>query len=433
MGSFRVFAKMSSSESFNTDLGPSAHDDWQQIQTGIRVDVAGRGNSLVVTGGANSKHVGGAELRPLLQPPYSVLTERRYPASDFNLTADWHRTEGFAKGVDVLAYFSHDQRDDPGLGENQNTFDVNAQIPFEVSKVDTLTAGVGFSSTHEAYVNGTLTHLAPTALTEPLLSAFVHNEWRIRPRLTFAAGSKAEHNRYTGWEFEPSASLTWNPNSKQTVWTAISRSVQTPSVADEFSSTVYAAFPGNSGPDEIATVGSPNFQSEVQISEEVGWRCSVTNRLTFDSTAFYNQYTKLRSFAPGVPTWRVARSFCLRFTATTWALGREGWSSPRAISLFRDGSYRELLVVHVQVLLRRRCARLRRPGGCGAARQHSLKPPWFSVCDEVTKQLGARQLLRVHARRQGRQFEGVHARRSSARLEAFESIRAEYRRPKHPF
>ena len=300
-GFFRIYAKAVQASSLNTDLGPSANDGWQDIKTGFRGDWAGRTDSLTLSGAVNSTHLGSAAIRPVLSPPYTSLLEHRFPAADANLTAQWQRTSGVGKGAQVLAYYSYEDRDDPAFGELHDTLNVDAQIPFDLSRTNHVTGGIGYRWTRDAFQPGTLASITQLSTTQPMLSAFVRDEWKLNSKLTLAAGLKAEHNRYTGWELQPNASLTWNPSKSQTVWGAVSRAVRTPSVADELSTVPITVFPGQSGLNVVTVGGDPDFKSEVEVSSEIGWRIAPSPRFLIDATAFYNQYTRLRSYEAAAP------------------------------------------------------------------------------------------------------------------------------------
>jgi iron complex outermembrane receptor protein len=97
------------------------------------------------------------------------------------------------------------------------------------------------------------------------------------------------------------------------VWAAISRAVRTPSETEEdirLNPAGAPFVPGPNGPVGTATLlGSPNFLSESLLAYEIGYRFQPHPRLNFDITAFYNDYSRLRSLgplppvAPGLPAF----------------------------------------------------------------------------------------------------------------------------------
>jgi len=63
----------------------------------------------------------------------------------------------------------------------------------------------------------------PPQLDRALFSGFAQDEITLRPDLFLTLGTKLERNDYTGWEWEPSGRLRWNPTPTQMFWAAISR------------------------------------------------------------------------------------------------------------------------------------------------------------------------------------------------------------------
>jgi iron complex outermembrane receptor protein len=101
-------------------------------------------------------------------------------------------------------------------------------------------------------------------------------------------GAKLEHNPYTGFEFEPSIRLGWRIGERNTLWSAASRAVRSPSRIDgEF----YA--PGS--PPFTLLQGNPNFRSEKLLAYELGYRVQVHQELSASLSTFYDDYRDLRS------------------------------------------------------------------------------------------------------------------------------------------
>ena len=298
---FRVFAKAFNSNALNSTVGVPGGDDWQDLRIGFRGDWTGSTDSVTLSGGANSEHLGGISAVPTFTSPYSQLTEFRYPASDANVVGRWQRTSGPFKGTELQADYTHTVRESANFGEEHERAGADFQMPVTLSPKNRFTWGLGVSSTRDVFTSGSFVTVPGNSLVENVISGFLHDDWKVLPNLTAAAGVKAEHNRYTGWEIQPSATLTWTPSQKQTVWGAISRAVRTPSVVDESIVDGLTVVPTQHGPAEIAYVGSPLFQSEVLLANEIGWRFAPSSKLVIDATVFYNQYTRLRSVTPGMP------------------------------------------------------------------------------------------------------------------------------------
>jgi iron complex outermembrane receptor protein len=118
-------------------------------------------------------------------------------------------------------------------------------------------------------------------------SAFVQTDLHlIDDVLTLTAGSKLDHNDYTGIEVQPSVRLLWKIDSRNSVWASASRAVREPN-------TTEVDVGGG-------TVNSdPNLKSEVLKAYEFGYRVHPIEQLSFDISVFYNDYNNLiETFLP---------------------------------------------------------------------------------------------------------------------------------------
>ena len=74
----------------------------------------------------------------------------------------------------------------------------------------------------------------PSYRRDTTYSAFLQYDVILAPdKLRLIAGSKFEHNPYTGFEYQPQVRAVWTPNKQNTLWAAASRAVRTPNRIDE--------------------------------------------------------------------------------------------------------------------------------------------------------------------------------------------------------
>lgn len=118
----------------------------------------------------------------------------------------------------------------------------------------------------------------------------------VQERLRLTLGSKFERNDFTGFELQPSARLLWTITASQSGWAAVSRAVRTPTMIDDESAL-------KRGP--ITTFGSKDFDSEVILAHELGYRANPVRWLALDIATFYNQYDRLASIETTAPTTRL--------------------------------------------------------------------------------------------------------------------------------
>jgi len=149
--------------------------------------------------------------------------------------------------------------------------------------------------------------------SDQTFSLFVQTDLHlIDDVLTLTAGTKYDHNDYTGNEVQPSVRLLWKIDSRNSLWWSVSRAVREPDIVN-----YDAVAPGS-------IVGNPNLKSEELIAYEMGYRVEPTDGLSIDISTFYNDYKNLietylppGSFQPIYEQFQKAQTFGIEpsFTA----------------------------------------------------------------------------------------------------------------------
>jgi iron complex outermembrane receptor protein len=277
---YRVYGKFQRRDEQATPSGAGAGDFTEHGQGGFRVDsFVADDNQLTfqgdlyhnftgIAGRDDAEHYGG------------------------NLLGRWTRTFSDTAGLQVQTYYDRGLRDVPlQFSEDRSTFDLDAQHHFELRERHKFVVGANYRySADETGTTGTY-QFSPANRGIQLFSGFVQDEIALVPeRLTLYAGSKVEHNDFTGFEWQPGVRLAFNPAEKQTLWAAVSRAVRTPSRGD--SDTRFMPFPATG---VVAIQGNPDFRSEVVVAYELGYRIQAHPRVLIDVAGFYNQYDRLRT------------------------------------------------------------------------------------------------------------------------------------------
>lgn len=283
------------------DRGPEFHadgndfDGWRSAQGGARADwTFDGGRSLTIQGDGYSGRLGERPTVALYTNPFRETTNLRAPVSGGNALARFERKSSSAGNLQLQTYFDRTNRDEIPVSEHRNTFDVDLQHTWTRVPRHALVWGAGFRST-----SGRITAVAPTTFSPPertdrLYSAFVQDEFTIRPeRWQLTVGSKFEHNDYSGFEVQPTARLAWTPNAAQTIWMATSRAVRTPSrVETDYTTTslVNAAIPSF-----VRLLPNPAFSPEKLIAYELGYRWRPAASLFFTVSTFVNDFRDVLS------------------------------------------------------------------------------------------------------------------------------------------
>ena len=298
----RVYAKYLNRDSSAVPSGRQAHDEWDMYRAGFRADWdPNNENAFTFQGDIYS----GDKDRIYSVPTATFPFRGRAVSTDYvaggNLLARWAHTFSPGSQLTVQTYYDRTIRDTPIFSETRDTGDLDLQHRFALGERQEVVWGLGFRTTHDDVTNTLNVSLVPPSRTLNLFSAFVQDDITIvRDRLGVTLGSKFEHNDFTGFEIQPSIRGWWTPGHAQTFWASVSRAVRTPSRAED-DVRINPAPPVPLPPGTITVFGDRNMRAEEVIAYELGYRVQPTKQVTFDLTAFYNDYEELRSLEPVRP------------------------------------------------------------------------------------------------------------------------------------
>lgn len=308
---YRAYGKYSYRDSLALADGGSARDPLRRGQAGFRLDrdVTGNGG-LTLQGDAYHGLAG-----------QTVVVRDDTTLDGANLLGRWTRTYAENSGSNLQVYYDYTHRQIPRwFEEHRHTLDVDYQHRWPVGPRQDLVWGAGYRITHDQVGNSPGVAFLPDSVTESLFSAFAQDEIALPRHLRLTVGSKFEHNRWTGFEAQPSLRFAWVPDDRRTLWAAISRAVRTPTRYDEDIVFYTSGLP--------ILEGSSAFKSEALLAYEIGYRVQPRTGLLVDFSTFYNVYDDLRSYEPAAPPAVFPYHFANKLNARTWGLeGRVSWQA----------------------------------------------------------------------------------------------------------
>jgi len=289
--------------------GPEFHSDgdgfdrWRMGQMGFRTDwKSGEKDAFTVQGDAYSAGSGERSyLATFGNSPAEIQQDAIASASGGNLLARWQHTTGEGSDIQIQAYFDRTNRVDIEGSETRDTFDIDYVQHARIHGEHNLTWGLGARVSPSNFIQTTPgINFLPNKQTDSIYSGFLQYELPIvRDKLTLTAGSKLEHNNFSGFEYEPSVRLLWTPTEHQSLWVAATRAVRTPSRQDEDVTFAILALAEPTPPSVYFEVlGNPKAKAEQLIGYEAGYRTQVNSNVYIDFTAFYNNYTGLQGYGP---------------------------------------------------------------------------------------------------------------------------------------
>jgi iron complex outermembrane receptor protein len=273
--------------------GDNASDAWRMGQGGFRID-----------------NEAAAENRFTMQGDFymgdeNVPTGGNAHTGGGNVLGRWSHTFSDDSDMSLQTYYDRTHLADPipanavtlqpagTLIDDLDTYDIDFQHRFHLGDRNNVVWGLGYRFTHEVDQPAPAVGFVPETLDQNLFSGFAQDEIMLVKNVFLTAGTKIEHNDYTGFEYEPSGRLQWNATPKQMFWGAISRAVRTPSRVEEnerlpFGPPISAIFPN-------LLTGNTDFESEKVIAYELGYRAQLGQKISTSVSGYYNDYQDLRS------------------------------------------------------------------------------------------------------------------------------------------
>jgi iron complex outermembrane receptor protein len=273
--------------------------DWSRDgQAGFRLDRNTGSDEFTFQGDAYWGKFGDAQSLSSYQPPATFISYASTNVSGVNLRTRWRRRFSDKSDIYLQAYWSHDHRIGPNFGEERDTYDVDFLHRLAATPHQQFTWGAGIrlspsTTKHTVPTDG----FNPGDRTESIYNGFLQEELRLVPgKLSLTAGTKLEHNNYTGFEYQPNARLLFTPADNFSAWVSVSRAVRIPDrVNEDIQNDIFVPAPTLIF---LRLSGNHNLISERLIAYEGGFRTLVHPRLYLSAAGFYNAYRNIISLGP---------------------------------------------------------------------------------------------------------------------------------------
>ncbi|AOW14195.1 hypothetical protein LPB72_06245 [Hydrogenophaga crassostreae] len=301
-GQFRAYAKLDSHEPTEYANGATAHDEWAQKRAGFQAEFAPSGqDTITVQGDVYDSQADQRVLKVSEQTLEAAMVPDTAKLLGGNLLLRWKREKGNEESWQLQAYVDHATLSDTIDKQQINTLDLEWQQRLKLTAEQDLTWGMGVRRIDESLKGGFTISLSPEQNTSMLYSGFVQDEIKLKSDVLLTLGTKLEHNDNTGIEVQPSIRLQWRATPTDNVWAAVSRAVQTPTVATTSAHANVGTQQTPMGPLLINVRGNPGIESETMLSREIGYRGQFGPNVNLDATAFYNTYDNIVSREFGRP------------------------------------------------------------------------------------------------------------------------------------
>ncbi len=292
-------------------------DDWRQARTGFRTDWTPSPDDTVTVQGDLFDGDSG-ESTNLTFPTAPFIRNQTYDNHEFgqDFLVRWSRVLDDDSNWSLQAYYDRFGRTSPIVDFEQETMDLDFQYRFPLGQWHNVVCGAGYRQIDDHLFGNFTYSLDPASRNTNLFSYFVQDEMTLEEDLWYLiAGSKFEHNDFTGFEFQPSVRLLCTPSERETVWAAVSCAVRTPSRGEH--DIIFQQFASPVGPTFSRLLGNKGYKSEDLLAFELGYRAQPVEEFSWDLVLYYNDYTDLSStavtgppfFDPSIPAVVVPATF----------------------------------------------------------------------------------------------------------------------------
>lgn len=276
-GHYRMYGKVFSRDRAVLSNGRPAENQWHMGRGGFRLDWQKSGVNVFAVQG------------DFYDGQRNSLNNQDTDLKGGNGLARWSREFSDRSDMSLQLYYDRTHRSIPAsISEDLTTYDVDFQHRLELGDRNHLVWGLAYRQIHHDLRNINRLAFLPRQATRRRYSAFIQDEIELIPKqLSLTAGTKIEHNDYTGFEIQPSLRAAFKIDRQQMVWGAISRALRTPSRID--TELFIPAQP------PFLLAGNPDFKPERALSYEIGYRTHPHDRVSLSASTFYTDYTNLRS------------------------------------------------------------------------------------------------------------------------------------------
>jgi iron complex outermembrane recepter protein len=272
---WRLHGEFSAFEAFQKPDGEPAGDRWSRPDGGFRIDWHRPRDSVSAQG----------DVVTALEGPKGFVREG-------SLSTSWEHRFDDGSNLQLLAWTDALDRvaSNGSPAYSLTTDDIEVQHNFTLAGWNSIVWGAGERTFRYKVETRPLT-LFPNSQSLSLGDIFAQDTISLTRTLKLTLGVKVEHEPFAGLLVLPGGRIAWKPTEDWLLWTAVSRSVRSPTPAD-------VNLRQFAGPTLILS-GSSGFRPETLMAYEIGTRVQISSRASLSISAFYDVYDHLRSLDPG--------------------------------------------------------------------------------------------------------------------------------------
>lgn len=277
--SYRMFTKYDDRGSLvKNGTDENINDDWDTGRFGFRIDSEPSStNTFMLQGDIFKK-----------RNDYTSDSQTLKYGGD--IVGNWSHTISEKSKTDLQFYYDRTEMFDEDSSRIIETLDLDFQHHLSAGDRHDLSWGAGMRNIRFDNENTSPPiFYDPAKREDSLTNVFLQDKIAVSPGLFYwTVGAKVENNPYTGVEYQPNTRFLYTPGEKNVFWGAVSRATKTPTRAD-MDMGMYNSKGG------LFLVPKKDMASEILVAYELGHRAMPSEKLSFDTTIFYNDYDKLET------------------------------------------------------------------------------------------------------------------------------------------
>lgn len=243
-----------------------------------------------------------------------------------NFLTRWTRTH--ASGAESTIQFWADRfrRSSDLYNIRLDAIDFEWQHRRPISENNEFYLSSGYRLTSDNLSSSGAFRFSPASRIDPLTHFTLRDEHHfLQRRLLLSVGLRAEHNVYTGLEWQPALKLLFAPNKSHSFWTGYSRAVRIPSRGEFDTASLSLSRTESSGIPVLVDLRGNNLMGAERLEEwAVGYRFQRRQKYSLDANAFHHHLSRLASIEFGSLAPIPNHPFALRQSVFT-GNGRDGF------------------------------------------------------------------------------------------------------------
>jgi iron complex outermembrane receptor protein len=296
--SLRTYARGRLGSNFDQPNSEVAFNGYGLGQTGFKFEKRVNDNNFTLQG---DWYAGNVDLSVLdISTLNPAFIKEVSDVSGGNIIANWNKNFSDGSNLESSIYFDRTNRFDSILKNSISTLDSTLQ--YNLSKIEShsLTFGIGYRLIEADLFTFKQLEITNYNNSFGIGSAFIQDIIDLSDKSKLTLSTRMDHHEFVGAMWQPSAKISYDLDSKNTLWSSVSSASTLPTISNNNLNIVSLIETGDSNNPFVPAVIGSNTALDPQkvVGYEAGIRGTPADWFKFDLSVFYNKYSDLVTFQP---------------------------------------------------------------------------------------------------------------------------------------